>query len=131
MTSVLFSNGCHGLLERRVGDQVLFDLLIGLVGVFHPLALARIEMLGNLGSLMHVRFQVRWLGQFEHISVEGRHLRPDVIKEISLLHVVPLDSDGDFLEDVCLGEVEFKETDLANIHLDAAMVLIERFKGSQ
>ena len=107
MTSVLLADRCHGLLERRVGDQVLLDLLIGLVGVFHSLSLTRIKMLGDFGGLMHVRLKVRWLGQFEHISVEGRHFRSDVIEEISLLHVVPLDSDGDLLEDICLGEVEF------------------------
>ena len=54
MTCVLLSNRCHGLLERRVGDQVLLDLLIGLIGVFHSLTLARIELLSNLGGLMHV-----------------------------------------------------------------------------
>ena len=131
MASILLANLCHGLLEGGVGDQVLLDLLIGLIGVLHSLTLARIEMLGDLGGLVHVRLQICWLGQFEHISVEGRHLRPDVIEEISLLHVVPLDSDGDLLKDVCLGEVELQETDLVNIHLDAAMVLIERFEGSR
>ena len=54
MTSVLLADRCHGLLERRVGDQVLLDLLIGLVGVFHSLSLTRIEMLGDFGGLMHV-----------------------------------------------------------------------------
>ena len=54
MTSVLLPDRCHGLLERRVGDQVLLDLLIGLVGVFHSLSLARIEMLSDFGGLMHV-----------------------------------------------------------------------------
>ena len=54
MTSVLLSDRCHGFLERRVGDQVLLDLLIGLVGVFHSLTLALIELLSDLGGLMHV-----------------------------------------------------------------------------
>ena len=54
MTSVFFSNRCHGLLERRVGDQVLLDLLIGLIGVFHSLTLALIKLLSDLGGLMHV-----------------------------------------------------------------------------
>ena len=54
MTSVLLPDRCHGFLERRVGDQVLLDLLIGLIGVFHSLALARIELFSNFGGLMHV-----------------------------------------------------------------------------
>ena len=45
--------------------------------------------------------------------------------------MVPLDSDGDLLKDIGLGEVEFQESDLVNIHLDASMVLLERFKSSQ
>ena len=54
MTNVFLTNLCHSLLEGRVGDQVFLNLLIGLIGVFHSLALARIEMLSDFGGLMHV-----------------------------------------------------------------------------
>lgn len=51
-----------------------------------------------------MRAEVVAVCELENISVEGGHLRLDVIEKVGLLHVVAVNSDRDLLEELSHGE---------------------------
>jgi hypothetical protein len=44
--------------------------------------------------------EVLWGRQFEEVSIEGRHVGLNVIKEVSLHQVAAVHTDGDLLEEL-------------------------------
>lgn len=44
--------------------------------------------------------EVLWRRKLEQVGIEGRHLRLDVVEEISLNQVAAIDSDWDLLEEL-------------------------------
>ena len=118
---VLLSHLGHCLLEHRVRDEILLDLRVGLESLVHAVALALIEVFGNLGSLVHVGFEACRLGELEDIGVERRHLWSDVVEQVRLLHVVALDADRDLVIELVLRQSKADDFLLIDHHLDVAM----------
>ena len=96
--SIIFTEICHRLLEHSLRDLSPLDLAVGLECVFQALSLLRIEALRDFCGRVHMRLKVGGLGQLEHIGVEGGHLRPNIVEQIGLLHVVALDTHWDLVE---------------------------------
>eukprot|EP00354_Favella_ehrenbergii_P002764 CAMPEP_0170470762 /NCGR_PEP_ID=MMETSP0123-20130129/13129_1 /TAXON_ID=182087 /ORGANISM="Favella ehrenbergii, Strain Fehren 1" /LENGTH=171 /DNA_ID=CAMNT_0010738029 /DNA_START=64 /DNA_END=580 /DNA_ORIENTATION=- len=126
---IALANLSHSLLEHGVSDQVLFDLGVGFEGLVHSVALTLVEVLGDLGSLVHVGLQAGRLGQLEDVCVEGGHLGADVVEQVRLLHVVALDAHGDLLVQLILSEFEGQKLVLSDHHLDGTVHRRERVKS--
>jgi hypothetical protein len=63
------------------------------------------QLLAYLYSLMNVGAYIVWRAKFEKICVERRHLGLDIVKEVGLLHVRPLDFNQDFFEKLTYSEI--------------------------
>lgn len=128
MASVVLADTCHHFFESRVCDLVFADFLVRFEGTFHPCRFLLIEQVSYLSGLVHVRFEIARLGEIEHVRVKCRHFRSNVVKEVGLLHMVSLDTNGNLIVQVGASEIFFEELLLANHHLDEAVILTERIK---
>jgi len=128
VASVVLAYTCHRFLEIRVCDLVFADFLVCFKGIFHPCRFLLIEQVSYLSGLVHVRFEITRLCEIENVRVKCRHFRSDVVKEVGLLHMVSLDTNGNLIVQVSTSEIFFEELLLANHHLDETVILTERIK---
>ncbi len=63
------------------------------------------QLLAYLYGLVYVGTYVVWGTKFEKICVERGHLGLDVVEEVCLLHVGPLDFNQDFLKKLTDGKI--------------------------
>ena len=130
MAHIVFTDASHSLLEGGVGDLVLLYFLVCLESLVHALRLALVELIRHLRGLVNMRFQVGWLCQVKYVRVECGHLRADIIKEVGLLHMIPLNADLDLLVNFTSSKVQLKELLLVDDHLDRSHLLFEGIESS-
>lgn len=57
-----------------------------------------VELISDFHSGVNVRNKVLRSGELEQVDVKGRHLRLNVVEQVSLLHVTALSADLNFFE---------------------------------
>ena len=129
LADVFLANGSESLFKDLVGDEVLLDLRVGLEGLVHAVLLTLVEVLRHFGSLVHMRLKVCGLCQLEHVRVERGHLRPDVVEQVGLLHVVALNAHWDFLVQIFLSQAQLQQLLLVDHELDGAVRRAEGIQG--
>ena len=97
MASIFLADTGHHFFESRVCDLIFADFLVRLECTFHSCRFLLIEQVGHFSRLVNVGLEVARLGEIEHVCVKSRHFRSDVVKEVSLLHVVPLYTNRDLV----------------------------------
>lgn len=88
-----------------------------------------VELLSDLCCLVHVRFETSGSSKLEDVCVEGGHLGANVIKQIGLLHVIALNTDGDLLVQLVLRQVHLEKFLLRDDHLQLAVSGGESIEG--
>jgi len=84
---------------------VQLHLLVGFLESFLSYGLVGGQLLAYLYGLVYVGTYVVWGTKFEKICVKRGHLGLEVVEELCLLHVGPLDFNQDFLEKLTDGKI--------------------------